>query len=114
MKRTILFIICILIFIFGSIFLPTSSAEIFKIGNKVSETDPTQNGNKFYYYDSGCILDSYDKYENSAIKIFDGNTSTGVAKFFGYHFYGIDFYILFTSPLLINNITVKPNFGGDA
>jgi hypothetical protein len=101
-------------FIMVSILLPTTEAEIFKIGNKVSETDPTAYGNKFYYYDSDCILDSYDNYESSAIKIFDGNTSTGVAKFFGYHFNQITFSILFTSPLFINNITVKPNFGGDA
>jgi predicted nucleic acid-binding Zn-ribbon protein len=100
-------------FLLGSVFLPTVNAEIFDIGKKVSETDPNSYNDKFYYYDSGCVLHSNDKYEGDAPNIFDGNTSTGIANFFGNRFNSINYHILFNSPLFINNITVKPKFGGD-
>jgi hypothetical protein len=116
MKRKIWLVTCILIFVLGCNLLSSAEAEIFDIGKKLSESDPHGNtDSRFYYFDSGCVLRTNNNNSlDFGTKIFDGNLSTGINQFYKKDFYRLSFFIHFLDPLYVNNITVKPNFGGNS
>jgi predicted nucleic acid-binding Zn-ribbon protein len=98
----------------GSVLLPTSSAETFKIGKIISESDENYAVNqKLYYFDSGVVLSVKTNYSNYIPLIFDGNVSTGIDKDFKTNEPVLTLVIYFPNPLFVNNITVKPQFGGN-
>jgi predicted nucleic acid-binding Zn-ribbon protein len=105
MRKNVLLVICILVFLFSSIFLPTVNAKTFDIGDR-RETDLG-----CYIYSSGAY--GFTLLPDNITKIFDGNLSTGINFKKGSLIkFDIDFY--FGHPLFVNNITVKPSFGGNA
>jgi hypothetical protein len=112
MKRIVM--ICILMFILACIFLPFSEAETFQVGEKTSESDLDHWGDfKYHYFDSESVLWGYEKYLDYFPSIFDGNESTGLKKYFGKDSGSLNVWVLFPDPIFINNITVKPSFGGN-
>jgi hypothetical protein len=103
-RKSVIFSICILLFVLLSVFIPTASADTFKIGNKI-QSDIIDT------YTSGAYGWAYP--QNNLTAILDGNLSTGVAYQFNYT---QPWYceIYFKDQLFVDNITAKPNFGGKA
>jgi len=103
-------VICVLMFIFSSCFFPTTSAVTFKTGNKISETDEGTVGYRWYYFDSGCMVQIKPDYINYLPLILDGNESTGINKNFNNGQWGISLSLFFAESIYVKNITVKPTF----
>ena len=112
MRRCLIFSIYLLLFLFASILLPAVSAETFKLGKKVSETDEGFQERRWYFFDTGCIVlaDSYSIQYMPLI--FDGNLSTGLDNNSGKYNYNIWFEIQFPYTLNISKISVFPYFNG--
>jgi hypothetical protein len=88
--------------------------QVFDIGNKVSETDEGTWGGLWYYYDSGCVLQSEKVSIDYGSSIFDGNLSTGLDHDFSTSQDTLGFLLNFPYPYYVNNITIKPKFKGNA
>lgn len=113
MKRSILLISCLLVFVLGCNFLPTVDAVTFNIGERGAKSGLF---NTWYNYSSGAFLSidslSEEKMYDNITTIFDGNTSTGldINRDLG----GNEIRLYFPFPLFVNNITILPDFGGGA
>lgn len=107
MRKSLFIVICVLVFIFGSIFLPVSEAKVLKLGNKVAEGDFP-----LYTFSSGIIAYTEADYIDYIPLIFDGNESTGINKNFNNSDRIMYIELIFPSPLNISNITIKPSFSG--
>jgi len=112
MDRRLKYIIYVGFAVIFSLLLATpASALNYDIGRKSSG-----GGNAdWYLYDSGASVKISDtKYLDYLHLILDGNESTGLDHKFGSGSSGFNVNIEFTSPLFVNNITVKPKYNGSA
>ena len=115
MKSISRILICaVLMGLFCGMLLPCVNADVFDIGTKVSESDLTNNNNQWFYYDSDCMIQTDPDYKDDAPLIFDGNESTGINKNYGPAHSTMIIWVFFPYLYYINNITVKPSFGGSA
>ena len=105
MRKSVLLVTGVLVFLLGSIFLPNANADTFDIGYEI-ESD-------FYcnIYSSGAY--GFTSAPDNITQILDGNLSTGVS-FQNSSLLKFYFEFCFQHPIFINNITMKPNFGGGA
>ncbi|MCK5562173.1 MAG: hypothetical protein KAJ51_16360, partial [Thermoplasmata archaeon] len=113
MKRSILLISCLLVFVLGCNLFSSANALTFDVGTKVSESDfPDED--KWHYFNSGCMVRARPEYINYTTLIFDGNKSTGIDHYFGADSkYGyMNIYIDFPFPFNVSNITIKSAFNG--
>lgn len=111
-KRGRLLVVLSIIGIFSYMVLPVVNAETFDIGTKIAESDPNSGGYRWYYFDSGCMIQTKPDYIDHVILIFDGNLNTGINHSFGL---GNDtMKIWLVIPYYITNLTFKPVFGGNA
>jgi predicted nucleic acid-binding Zn-ribbon protein len=109
MRRSILLISCILVFVLGCNLFSSVNALTFDIGQKTYE-----NGYDMYFYSSGAIIQTDPDFKDHVGQLFDGNLSTGIDKDFKNN--AKELYINLMFPYIINvsNITVKPNFNGSS
>jgi hypothetical protein len=112
MRRKILLVICVMVFIILCNYLPSTSAKTFNVGKKVSESEEGNMGHRWYYFDSGCIVQTDSDCIDYAPLIFDGNLSTGIDHDFGKPGYSKQFQINFPYPLNVSKIIAKPIFNG--
>jgi len=108
-KRGRILVVLSTIGIFSYMFLPGMKAEIFDIGEKIRE-----NEFGWYSFSSGVVVSTSADYIIYVPLIFDGNESTGIDHDFGPGHEYMDLSIYFPYPYNINNITIKPTFGGNA
>jgi len=108
MKKSIIYAICMLMFVFGSVFLPTVNAETFDIGEKMQSD---LNSIKYFSYTSGAVIETDPDLVNLFPSILDGNLSTGIDINKEVNNNELYFRLLFIYPLYVNNITIKPKFG---
>lgn len=114
MRRILLIMIFVLVFFFGSIFVPSINAETFNIGKRISESEPDSGGYKWYTFDSGAMIGTNPNYINYTQLIFDGNESTGLNHSFGPGHDRMLVFLVFPYPFNITNITMKPVFKGNS
>lgn len=114
MNRIVSVIMCFLLLILSyTIIAQPCKAEVFDIGKKLSESDNNIDNRKWYYYDSGFMIQTYPAYENLTKLILDGNESTGINHQFGPKRPNFIVVIWFPSNLYVHNITAKPKFAGN-
>jgi predicted nucleic acid-binding Zn-ribbon protein len=87
--------------------MPTGDAGVFDIGEKF-ESDIISN--YYHSFDSGLLIRATKGLYN-VTKIFDGNESTGINEVMSGH-NSITWRLIFPDSLFVNNITIKPTFGG--
>jgi len=109
MNRISITLVCLFLIIISSyVTLPKAEAEVFDIGEKVSESDFTITnfpGMKWYYFDSDCMVYANPDFINYTHLIFDGNLSTGIDHDFGSG-KGVMFFIVqFPYPIYVSNFT---------
>jgi predicted nucleic acid-binding Zn-ribbon protein len=95
--------------------LPQAEAEVFDIGEKVSESGK-EGPNwdcKWYYFDTECMVFTHPDFINHTNSIFDGNRSTGIDHDFGTGLL-IFFVVIFPEPIYVTNITFYNYFNGSA
>lgn len=102
MKKSLIFVICVFVFVLGCNLLPNGDCVRFNIGEKV-ESDADR-----FVFTSGIY--AYGNLKNLT-EIFDGNLSTGI-DYKNNSQPQIYFELHFSYPLYINNLTIKPYFGG--
>jgi predicted nuclease with TOPRIM domain len=114
-KRGRLFLAIAVVCMLVSLIIPCVNAEIFDVGTKVAESDFPEK-DRWYYFDSGSMVQTRAEYINYTTSIFDGNESTGIDHYFGSDpNYGyMDIYIDFPYPLNVSNITIKSVFNGNS
>jgi hypothetical protein len=112
MRKSMILTICILVFVLCSLILPSSSAETFKVGNKVSKTDEGTWGFRWFYFDSGCIVQADSGSIDYLPLILDGNLSTGIDHNFGKYEYNLEFVVYFPYALNVSKIVFKPYYNG--
>ncbi len=107
MRKSLFIMACVLVILFGSVFIPSVNAETFKIGKKVSEGDfPV------YAFSSGVVVETDPEYIDYVSLIFDGNNSTGINNNFNNGEDKFRIQLNFDCYVNINSIIVKPHFGG--
>jgi hypothetical protein len=107
MRKSVFLVTCIMMFVFGSILLPSVNAETFDIGQKL-ESDMLIY--QFQPFTSGAYIEAAGEHErNLSSAIFDGNLSTGINQTVIDN--QLNFRLYFLQPLYVNNITIKPKFG---
>jgi predicted nuclease with TOPRIM domain len=113
-KRGRLYALLLMIGIFNCMVLPVVNAETFDIGTKVAESDPDSGGNRWYYFDSGCMIGTKPDYIDYVPLIFDGNETTGIDHNFSLGHDRMTIHLVFPNSYYVNNITFKPVFNGNA
>jgi predicted nucleic acid-binding Zn-ribbon protein len=114
MKRTILLISCLLVFVLGCNFYPSVNALQFDIGEMISESDLDSQNNRLFCFDSGSVVHTEPDYKNNITSIFDGNESTGIDYDFGPGHASMNIDLIFPYAFNVSNITVKPIFNGSS
>jgi hypothetical protein len=113
MRTKVVLVSILLVFVLGSCLLPSVNALTLEIGTKISESDKTYFDSQFSYYDSGCVVHTESDFSNDVQLLFDNNASTGINKNYGPGHNWMMIFVFFPYPYYVNNITVKPMFGGN-
>jgi chaperonin cofactor prefoldin len=106
--KAIFWIAISIISIFSYMIFPMVNAETFNIGTKIADSDFG-----WVTFSSGIVVTTERDYLNYTSSIFDGDLSTGLDHDFGPGHDYASFILDFPYKYYINNLTIKPSFGGN-